>query len=176
MRAPLLEDGGSDIEPEQRKSEYHRMASKRVSLWGRGQFDKYWTDTAAQEKATAERRDGVPIAQNIDAVWKGLTDDERLIIEHLLLSGSPTAVALIEGGVVDSLTEKGLLRKPPGVGTLMIYQHQTTYDVPSAVWQALNDRIDDFLPAAEAQRRDRLAETTKRLDGSLIVVNPKNRS
>lgn len=151
------------------------MASKRVSLWGRDQFNKYWSDTAAQEKATAERRDGVSIAQDIDAVWKGLSDGERLVIEHLLLSGTPTAVALIEGGAFDSLVEKGLLRKPPGVGTLMIYQHQTTYDVPSAVWQTLNDRIGEFLPIAESEYRERLAETTRRLDGSLIVISPQNR-
>lgn len=151
------------------------MASKRVSFWGRDQFDKYWVDTAAQQKETAERLDGIPIAREIDAVWQSLDDDERLVIEHLLLSGSPTAVALIEGGTFDGLVEKGLLRRPPGVGSLMIYQHQTTYDIPGAVWGVLNDRIEDFLPDAVANRERRLAETARRLGGAMIVVNPKFR-
>lgn len=151
------------------------MASKRVSLWGRDQFDKYWVDTAAQQKETAERIDGVPVAREIDAVWKSLNDGERLVIEHLLLSGSPTAVALIEGGSFDGLVEKGMLRRPPGVGTVMIYQHQTTYDIPSAIWEVLNARIEDFLPDAVANRKRRLAETAKRLDGAMIVIGPKYR-
>lgn len=151
------------------------MTSKRVSLWGRDQFDKYWVDTAAQQKETAERIDGVPVAREIDAVWKSLDDDERLVIEHLLLSGSPTAVALIEGGSFDGLVEKGMLRRPPGVGTVMIYQHQTTYDIPSAIWGVLNERIEDFLPDAVASRERRLAETAKRLDGAMIVIGPKYR-
>lgn len=151
------------------------MTSKRVSLWGRDQFDKYWVDTAAQQKETAERIDGVPVAREIDAVWKSLGNDERLVIEHLLLSGSPTAVALIEGGAFDGLVEKGMLRRPPGVGTVMIYQHQTTYDIPSAIWEVLNERIEDFLPDAVASRGRRLAETAKRLDGAMIVIGPKYR-
>lgn len=151
------------------------MESKRVSLWGQDQFDKYWVDTAAQQKETAERLDGVPVSREIDAVWKSLNDDERIVIEHLLLSGSPTAVALIEGGAFDGLVEKGLLRRPPGVGSLMIYQHQTTYDIPSAIWDILNERIEDFLPDAVANRKKRLAETTKRLDESMIVISPKFR-
>ena len=151
------------------------MASKRVSRWGQDQFDKYWVDTAAQQKETAERLDGVPVARRIDAVWKSLDDGERLVIEHLLLSGSPTAVALIEGGAFDGLVEKGMLRRPPGVGTVMIYQHQTTYDIPSAIWEVLNERIEDFLPDAVANRERRLAETAKRLDGAMIVIGPKHR-
>ncbi len=152
------------------------MTSKRVSLWGRNQFDTYWTATAAQEKETAARRDGVPVARDIDAVWQGLTTDERLMIEHLLFSGSPTMVSLIEGSIVDALVEKGLLQKPPGVGILMIYQHQTTYTVPAAIWDVLNSRPDSFFPSNEIERNQRLRETTDRFDGMVVVINPKKRA
>ncbi len=151
------------------------MSSKRVSLWGRDQYEKYWVDTNRQQQETADRLNGVPVAEDIDAVWKSLNEDERLVIEHLLLSGSPTAVALIEGGAFDGLVEKGMLRRPPGVGTMLIYQHQTTYDVPSAAWQVLNQRIDEFIPGDTAERKRRFAETSRRIGESLIVVSPKNR-
>jgi hypothetical protein len=151
------------------------MSLKRVSLWGRDQYEKYWVDTNRQQQETADRLNGVPVAEDIDAVWKSLTEDERLVIEHLLLSGSPTAVALIEGGAFDGLVEKGMLRRPPGVGTMLIYEHQTTYDVPSAAWQALNQRIDEFIPGDTAERKRKFAETTQQVGESLIVVSPKNR-
>ena len=146
------------------------MASKRVSLWDQAHRKRYLSETKDATERAIARREGVHTAQALDSVWGGLSADERSLIEYLLIVGSPTLVALYDDGFLDRLVEKGLLRKPVGVGTLLMNELETAYDVPEAVWKGLNDRKAEFLPCAEAERRRQLS---RQFAARILIVEGK---
>lgn len=148
------------------------MSGKRASLWSRQDSDRY---LAAADQAAADaaaRWDGADAARNLTVIWERLSPEERLVIEYLLMMGSTTLVALHNDGSLDSLVTKGLLRKPMGVGTVFMQYHDTTYDVPPAVWQALNEHRARVLPyaPAELERVRRMAQ--EYLKGKVQVFEP----
>jgi hypothetical protein len=148
------------------------MAAKRPSLWSREDGERY---RAAAERAAAgvtARRDGVDTAGNLDDIWRRLTPAERLVMEYLLLVGSPTVVSLHNDGFLDPLVAKGLLQKPIGVASVFLSYHDTTYDVPPAVWSALNADRARLLSGSPAEL-DRLRNTAReRLQDLIRVFEP----
>ncbi|MBM3356984.1 MAG: hypothetical protein FJY54_04580 [Betaproteobacteria bacterium] len=95
-------------------------------------------------------------------------------MEYLLLVGSPTVVALHDEGLLDGLVAKGLLRRPPGVGTLFMSHYETTYDVPAAVWQSMNDGRKRYLPYAGAQLEAQRRQARERLHAKILVLEPSS--
>lgn len=152
------------------------MTSKRVSLWDREHRERYLSASRESAAQAAARRDGEHTARDLPRVWEGLTSDEKLVMEYLLLLGKSTVVALHDEGLLDGLTAKGLLRKPPGVGTLFMHRYETTYDVPAAVWRAMNDGRARFLPYSEAELDRRRQEAHKRLCEKILVLESASRS
>jgi hypothetical protein len=149
------------------------MASKRASLWNQAHRERYLSETKDAATRAAARREGVHTAEVIDSVWSGLGADERSLIEYLLIVGSPTLVALYDDGFLDRLVAKGLLRKPVGVGTLLMNELETTYDVPEAVWKALNDRKAEFLPHAAAEAEQRRRRLSRQFAARILIVERK---
>jgi hypothetical protein len=81
-------------------------------------------------------------------------------------------VSLHNDGFLDALVAKGLLQKPLGVASVFLNYHDTTYDVPSAVWSALNTDRARFLPDSPAEL-DRLRTAARaRLKDEIRVFEP----
>lgn len=124
------------------------MAAKRPTLWNRADGERYRAEAERAAASQIAHRDGVPIAESLDEIWHRLPPAERLVMEYLLLVGSSTVVSLHNDGFLDPLVAKGLLQKPMGVASVFLNYHDTTYDVPPAVWTALNANRARFLPSA----------------------------
>lgn len=148
------------------------MGSKRVSLWDRQHRERYLEASEEAAARAAARHDGEHTARDLPELWPGLTPDEKSVMEYLLLVGSPTVVALHDDGLLDGLVAKGLLQRPAGVGTLFMNHYETTYDVPAAVWQALNAGRDRFLPYADAEIEQRRRHARERLQAKILVLTP----
>jgi hypothetical protein len=116
------------------------MTGKRVPLWDAGRQAAYREATKRRTRDAAARRDGADTAAGLDAIWAALGAEERRFMDYLLLSGRRTLIARVEDSLFTGLMAKGLLRVPPGVGTLLMQNLRTTYVVPPAVWRALKDR------------------------------------
>ena len=127
------------------------MAAKRPILWNSNDSQRYRADAERAATDMAARRDGVHTAENLDETWRNLAPAERLLMEYLLLIGSPTVISLHNDGFLDALVDKGLLQKPIGVASVFLNYHDTTYDVPSAVWSALSANRARFLPDSPSE-------------------------
>jgi hypothetical protein len=143
-----------------------------MSLWDDEHRERY---LAASDEARARanaRHDGEHTACELPRVWQRLTRDERSVMEYLLLMGSPTVVALHDEGLLDGLVAKGLLQRPSGVGTLFMSHYETTYDVPIAVWQSMNDRRQRYLPYSDTELEAWREQARKRLHAKILVLEP----
>lgn len=136
------------------------MNRKRESFWDADSLEKYSDRTEQIARKSAAEQDGEPIAENLENIWAGLSEDEKQLIEYLHLSERRTVVVLREDGVISELLSKGLLQTPPGVGTLFMQYLQTTYTIPIAVWKFLQKRTDLFFSHIEENKARRLKELT----------------
>lgn len=146
------------------------MTKKRESFWNADTLEKYVDTTERLARKSASEHSGKHIAENLENIWAGLDDEERLFIEYLYLSEKRTAIALYEDGLFSGLMSKGLLQTPPGVGTLFMQYLQTTYSVPIAVWNYMHDRPDLFFPQAENGKSQRLEELTRHFKDRIEAV------
>ena len=154
------------------------MTDKRLPLWDKDKQARYWVASERMSIETAAKKDGEHTAVSLDRILDDLSVEERSLVEYLLLSGKCTVVALYEDGLFNSLVQKGLLRPPPGVGTLLMQKLQTAYSVPRAVWEALNQRRGRLIPDGEFDRTRRLEELVKHFDKRVdaLVEGPSTRS
>jgi len=150
--------------------------AKRPTLWNRADGERYRAEAERAAAGQIARRDGVPIAESLDEIWHRLPPAERLVMEYLLLVGSPTAVSLHNDGFLDPLVDKGLLQKPIGVASVFLNYHDTTYDVPPAVWTALNANRARFLPATPEELERLRARARERLKDEIRVFEPRTGS
>ena len=143
------------------------MADKRNRLWDANKHQQYWQSKEKAARHASARKEGLHTAQALNGLWRGLTADERSFMEYLLLSGRRSIVALYEDELFNTLVDKGLLQVPPGVGTLLMRKLETTFTVPRAVWTALNERRQHFLPYSEDEAAHRLAELAGVIGGKI---------
>lgn len=148
------------------------MTTKRPTLWNREDGERYRTGAERAAAGQISRRDGVHTAENLDEIWRGLAPAERLVMEYLLLVGSPTVLSLHNDGFLDPLVEKGLLQKPIGVASVFLNYHETTYDIPPAVWTALNANRAHFLPYVPAELDQLRIAARERLKDDIRVFEP----
>ena len=134
------------------------MNKTRVSFWNADSLEKYSDRTDQIARKAAAEQNGEPIAENLENIWTGLSEDEKQLIEYLYLSERRTVVVLREDGVFSGLLSKGLLQTPPGVGTLFKQYLQTTYTIPIAVWKLLQKRPGLVFPHSEENKERRLNE------------------
>lgn len=139
------------------------MGEKRVRLWGDDRHAAYWRDVGEAEQVATAKKYGEYTARDLDARWAALEDDERALLELLVLSERRAVVALYEDPLCNALVEKELLQIPAGVGTLLMQHLETTFKVPRAVWSELCARKEDFVPCTEPEARERLAEVVGRV-------------
>lgn len=143
------------------------MTSKRTRLWDGNTQAAYWDAAQDAQRRAAAWRDGEDAAARLDAIWPGLSDDERAVMDYLLLAGRRSLIGPYEDPVLDALEAKGLLQVPPGVGTLLMRKMETTFRVAPAVWREIETRRGDFLPTDAEAAAARLAAATARLGGRL---------
>ena len=120
------------------------MNKKRESLWTVDIKAKYTDMAERKEREAKATRNGEPVAENLEAIWVSLSQEERHLIEYLSLSGKRALVAFFDDGLFSGLMTKGLLHIPQGVSTVFIQSHQTTYTIPRAVWKLLQERSNPF--------------------------------
>ena len=135
----------------------HRVATSRKHLWDREKQRNYWSEKKLASRKAKERRHGEHTAEAIDRIWTELTDDEKSIIEFLILSKRNTFIAKYEDDLFISLTSKGLLQVPPGVGNLFMQKMETAYSVPIAVWKVLSREHNRFFSKASGATNKRIA-------------------
>ena len=154
------------------------MTEKRLPLWDSDKQGQYWVATERLAIETAAKKDGEHTAASLDGILNDLSVEERSLIDYLLLSEKCTVVALYEDELFNGLVQKGLLRPPPGVGTLLMQELQTAYSVPRAVWKALNQRRGTLIPDGDFDRTRRLEELVKHFDKQVdaLVEGPSTRS
>lgn len=137
------------------------MTGKRPRLWNAESSAAYWQDTdAAARRATAAKY-GEDTAREIDAVWQTLEDDQRALLEWLLLCERRSVVAAYDNELCNELVARRLLQIPPGVGTLLMQDLETTFKIPRAVWRELNENKERFVPCREPEASERLAQLSR---------------
>ncbi len=144
------------------------MTFKRTPLWDADKHDRYWEAKDEASQRAKARLDGEHTAERLDEIWAGLEAEEQALMEFLLLRDRRSVVALYDDDLFNSLVSKGLLQIPPGVGTLLMQELETSFAVPRAVWRDLTRRRGEFLPYSESRASERLQEAT-------AIVAPKVR-
>jgi hypothetical protein len=143
-----------------KKNRVKTMNKKRESFWNADSLEKYSDRTEQLARKSVAEQNGEPIAENLENIWAGLSEDEQQLIEYLYLSERRTVVVLREDGVFSGLLSKGLLQTPPGVGSLFMQYLQTTYTIPIAVWKLLQKRPGLFFSHREENKARQLKQLT----------------
>ena len=133
------------------------MTTSRKSLWDSEKQRDYWSEKKQASRKAEEKRRGKHTADDIDTIWKKLTDDERSLIEFLVLSKRSTFIAKYQDDLFFSLTSKGLLQVPPGVGTFFMQKMETAYSIPTAVWTVLSRDHNRFFSKTSGSIKKHIA-------------------
>ena len=146
------------------------MRKKRESLWNAATREQYVDTSERLARKTRARKNGEPTAEMLEVTWPDLASEEKLFIEYLCLSDKRTVVALYEDELFTGLVSKGLLRTPPGVGTIFMRHLQTTFSIPFAVWNLLRDRPELFFTQAEKDKGQHIDELAQRFNGRVDTL------
>lgn len=120
----------------------------RTPFWDAGQQADYRRQQDAAVTRRSDTREGVAAAQEIDALWSSLGDDERAVMQQLVLCAAPSCIGSCDDPLLSALVDKGMLSWPPGVRPVLHSDLVTSFLVPPAVWNALNARREMVIPAA----------------------------
>ena len=146
--------------------------STRTSLWNADINRDYWRGKKIDEARAEATRKGEPVAGRIDEVLAGLLPDEYDFIEYLVLSNIRKIVAKYEIDLLKRLVSKKLLQLRPGVGTRFMHDYDTSFSVPGAVWDALDDRRGTIFDLGERSTEDRIRDLEKALGEILADITP----
>lgn len=138
------------------------MSSTRVRLWDAGRHEAYVKERDKALERRLDVREGTSIARDIDSVWAQLPDDERDALTYLLVSGARSCVGNCSDPLLSKLVTKGLLMWPPGVRPVLTDDLVTSFLMPPAIWEALQERQQE---AASAGGADRIIEAGKKRFG-----------
>ena len=136
------------------------MNERRYSLWNNSRKAEYTANHDTQVSQLIAESKGEHTAKKIEEVLATLSLEESDFVELLLLSQKNTVVARYDAAdpLFPELVEKGLLQLPTGVGTVSLLKLTTTFRVPIAVWQALNERAETPNLSVRSAYPDRLQE------------------
>jgi hypothetical protein len=141
--------------------------TKRTPLWTSDRHSDYWESKDEAERRANAQKYGEHTAADLDRIWLALGEDERALLEYLLLSGRRSVVALYEDSLCNALVERKLLQTPAGVGTLLMQNLETTFKIPRAVWEVMNLRKAEFLSGGASgstpERDERLRELSEKI-------------
>ena len=146
------------------------MNKIRKSFWTTDMQSKYAIKIKRREKKALAERNGQFTAENLDRIWTGLSNNEKKLIEYLILSEKPTLVALFDDGLFTSLMSKGILKIPQGVSTVFIQSHQTTYTIPQAVWTSLQKKQDLFPTYEKSNKKQRIKKLSKKFESQIEAL------
>jgi hypothetical protein len=146
------------------------MTKKRESFWNADIQARYIDRVEQKEKKAVAKRNGEPVAENLEVVWAKLSQEEKHLIEYLFLSKKPSLVAFFDNGLFSGLMSKGLLKIPQGVSTVFIQSHQTTYTIPQAVWESLQDRYDLFPSLKDINKNNRIDDLSRQFEDQVEVL------
>ena len=164
---------GRHVEPSHlRNTSLDMPSSTRTNFWSADVKARYWQDKRQhQDRADAEHA-GREIAEIIDDVLAGLTQEEHDFIFFLAYSNMRTIIATHDVTVLERLVSKKLLRLRPGVGTMFMQSYQTSFSVPSAIWSALTERRDSMADAHDTAAGGLIEELRQRLGDQLEGIVP----
>ncbi|MBM3557501.1 MAG: hypothetical protein FJX47_18335 [Alphaproteobacteria bacterium] len=128
------------------------MTEPRSRLWDADHQDGYVRERDAALLRQAEAREGTGIARDFDAAWGGLTAVEREAMTYLALSGARSCVGNCRDLLLAGLVDKGFLLWPPGVRPILTEDLVTTFLIPPAVSQALEQRRGAIAGGRPAER------------------------
>ncbi len=141
--------------------------TKRTRLWTSDRHSEYWASQDEAERRANAHKYGEYTAADLDRIWRALGEDERALLEYLLLSGRRSVVALYEDPLCNALVERKLLQTPAGVGTLLMQNLETTFKIPRAVWEEMNLRKEELLSGGGSgtapDRDERLRELSEKI-------------
>ena len=135
--------------------------TKRRRLWDGNRHSDYWKTKRAAERRAVAHKYGEHTARDLESLWQTLDDDERALLDYLLLCGRRSVVALYEDPLCNALVRKKLLQIPAGVGTLLMQNLETTFKIPRAVWREMNLHKADLVPVDSAEAGDRLRQVSE---------------
>ena len=119
--------------------------TKRMRLWTSDRHSEYWDSKEEADRRANAHKYGEYTAADLDRIWPALGDDQRALLEYLLLSGRRSVVALYEDPLCNALVDAKMLQIPAGVGTLLMQNLETTFKIPRAVWEEMNLRKAELL-------------------------------
>ena len=137
--------------------------SKRIPLWDSERSSQYWESQDVAAKHAEAKKYGEYTAADLDGIWATLNDDERALLEYLILRDRRSLVALYEDALCNALVEKKLLQIPAGVGTLLMQNLETTFKIPRAVWREMRARKHELFAGDDIDAGTRLQEVTARI-------------
>jgi hypothetical protein len=141
--------------------------TKRTRLWTSDRHSEYWDSKEEAERRANAHKYGEHTAADLDRIWPALGDDQRALLEYLLLSGRRSVVALYEDPLCNALVDAKMLQIPAGVGTLLMQNLETTFKIPRAVWEEMNLRKAELLSGdgsdAAPDPDDRLRELSEKI-------------
>ncbi len=130
----------------------------RKPLWDAIKRAAYESGHEKSHSDLMDQREGRNIADALVYHWNSLNASEAALLEYLVLIERRIVLARQANKVINGLVEKGFLSPPPGVGALFLRYNQTTYSVPHALWQALNNAEQRHLFAGDNDPAARLNE------------------
>ena len=148
------------------------MNERRSSLWDSDKKAQYTANHDSQATKLVAKNKGEHTAQKIEMVLGTLSLEQSNFVEYLLLSQKNTVVARYDttDALLPGLVEKGLLQLPTGVGTVSLLKLTTTFRVPIAVWEALNERTEAQHFEARLEKSKRLLELENQFKNRLDVL------
>ena len=145
---------------------------KRSSLWNAERNKNYWHEKDTHEAATEAALRGEPVAARLGEVFDEMSEDERDFIEFLVLSEFRKIIAEFEIDLLKRLVSKDLLQLRPGVGTRFMQAYQTSFSVPEAIWEALNEGREKLFNLRGRSTADRILDLRRRLGENLDGIVP----
>lgn len=145
------------------------MTQGRARLWDSQQRDSYVNKRDEALEHRARKREGTYLAREIDSAWILLDLNERAALQYLVLCGARSCVGRCNDSLLSTLVERGFLAWPPGVRPVLTEDLVTVFMIPPAVWTALDERRDAFLPEPR-EREAFIVDAREKFSERLIPV------
>lgn len=139
------------------------------SLWDARRHEAYVRQRDEANERRVDRREGISVAREIDAMWAALPADERKVLRYLLLCGADSCIGRSSDPLLSRLADRGILSRPPGVRAVLADDLVTSFLVAPAIWAALDARRGEFL-APESEQPRLLEDARKSYEGRLTPI------
>ena len=117
-----------------------------TSFWDANAQQRYIDSREASTERQAQWRESLQHAENPQKLWLALSDEERTLLQWMLLNETPSLVGHCDDAVLQRLLTLGVLHWPPGVRPVLTDDLVTTFHMGPALWSVLLAQRDEWLP------------------------------